>query len=276
MRAVAPAGPDEVRQGAPSKRRPAAPTAGRRRDYRPNAALIARISSIVRRSRTMLGVNAPVGMVNMTASVGRARVPIFGLVANVAKSVGGRVSDRTPTVAGVRPPRPPGQTARAGACGGLACRSPGVDGPGRARGAPPHRSARHGDHVPSGRGRRSVLLGPGDTSTFLVTGAQSGDASFSMRAIVPPGGGPPSHTHAVTDETFSVIDGALSFFLKDHWIQAGPGDFVNIPRGELHHFQTTLERASDLTRPVPDNIDEVGRRCADAAPRYGMEFVLTT
>jgi quercetin dioxygenase-like cupin family protein len=139
--------------------------------------------------------------------------------------------------------------------------------------------------------------GPGDIYTFLVTGEQCDGAYFSMLAIVPPGGGPPPHTHAFEDETFYVLDGIPSFFLEDHWIQAGPGDFVNIPRGRLHcfhnhsdqlmtmiltftpagienFFKETLERAYDLNAPVPDNVDEVGARYAEAAPRYGMEFFL--
>ena len=137
--------------------------------------------------------------------------------------------------------------------------------------------------------------GPGDVYTFLVTGEQSDGAYFSMLAIVPPGGGPPPHTHAFEDETFYVLDGTPSFFLADQWIQAGPGDFVNIPRGCLHcfhnhsdelmtmiltftpagiekFFEETLERAYDLSAPVPDNVAEVSARYAEAAPRYGMEF----
>ena len=34
------------------------------------------------------------------------------------------------------------------------------------------------------------------------------------------------------------------------------------------------EDAYDLTQDPPDNLDEVGARYAEAAPRYGMEFFL--
>jgi len=139
--------------------------------------------------------------------------------------------------------------------------------------------------------------GPGDVYTFLVTGEESGGAYFSMLATVPPGGGPPPHIHLNEDETFYVLRGGCTFRLGDERIEAGPGHFVNVPRGVVHcfrnltaepmqmiltftpagierFFEETLERAYDLTQDPPDNIEEVGARYAEAAPRYGMEFFL--
>lgn len=139
--------------------------------------------------------------------------------------------------------------------------------------------------------------GPGDLYTFLVTGEESAGAYFSMLALVPPQGGPPPHVHLNEDETFYVLDGTPTFRLGDDYIVAGPGDFVNVPRGVVHNFRNlsdaplrmiltftpagiekffeeTLERAYDLTRGCPDNVAEVGARYAAAAPRYGMTFLL--
>lgn len=139
--------------------------------------------------------------------------------------------------------------------------------------------------------------GPGDLYTFLVTGEESGGAYFSMLATVPPQGGPPPHIHQHEAETFYVLDGTPTFRLGDDRIVAGPGDFVNVPRGVLHcfrnlseqpvrmiltftpagierFFEETLERALDLTQACPDNIAEVSARYAEAAPRHGMQFFL--
>ena len=130
-----------------------------------------------------------------------------------------------------------------------------------------------------------------------MTGEESGGAYFSMLATVPSNGGPPPHIHRDEDETFYVLDGAPTFRLGDERIVAGPGDFVNVPKGVLHcfrnfsdepmtmiltftpagiekFFEETLERAYDLSLPCPDNLAEVGARYAEAAPRYGMEFFL--
>lgn len=153
----------------------------------------------------------------------------------------------------------------------------------------------HGElfHRSSGTGR--TWWGPGDLYTFLVTGAESGGSYFAMEALVPPGGGPPPHIHRNEDETFYLIEGDCTFRLGDDTVLAGPGDFVNVPRGTVHcfrndgtepmrmiltftpsglekFFEETLEPALDPTQAPPDNIDEVAARYAAAAPRYGLEF----
>jgi quercetin dioxygenase-like cupin family protein len=152
--------------------------------------------------------------------------------------------------------------------------------------APLHRAA----------GTGPSYWGPGDVYTFLVTGEESGGAYFAMEALVPPGGGPPPHTHGLEDETFYVLEGSCSFRLEGRVVVAGPGDFVFVPRGIVHcfrnegpetarliitftpsgiehFFEEALERALDPAMPVPDNIAEVAARYAAAAPKYGLDFV---
>lgn len=141
-----------------------------------------------------------------------------------------------------------------------------------------------------------AFWGPGDHYTFLVTGAESGGAYFAMEALVPPGGGPPLHIHRREDETFYLLEGAIEFRLGDEAITAGPGDFVNVPRGTVHNFRNTgsetarmvltftpagierffeetLEPAPNGAEDAPDNSDEVAARYVAAAPGYGLEFV---
>lgn len=138
--------------------------------------------------------------------------------------------------------------------------------------------------------------GPGDRYTFLVTGEESGGAYFAMEAYVPPGGGPPPHTHTREDETFYLLEGQIEFLLGEETIVGGVGDFVNVPRGTVHcfrntgtetarmvltftpagiegFFEETLEPAPTASQDVPDNVEEVAARYVEAAPRYGMEFV---
>jgi len=158
------------------------------------------------------------------------------------------------------------------------------------------RTTDHGQllHRPSASG--PAFWGPGDSYRFLITGAESGGAYFAMEAIVPPGGGPPPHIHRNEDETFYVLDGELEFLLGDRILMGRAGDFVNVPRGTVHRFRNagtararllltftpagierffeeTLERATDPGQPPPDNLQAVAARYAEAAPRYGIEFV---
>jgi quercetin dioxygenase-like cupin family protein len=151
-------------------------------------------------------------------------------------------------------------------------------------------------HRPSGTG--PAFWGPGDHYTFLVTGEESGGAYFAMLALVPPGGGPPPHIHTREDETFYLLEGQVEFLLGEETIVAGPGDFVNVPRGIVHRLQNTgtetarlvltftpagiehwfesiLDEApNDATaEDVPDNIEEVGARYVATAHEYGIQFV---
>ena len=89
-------------------------------------------------------------------------------------------------------------------------------------------------HRPSRTGR--TYWGPGDVYTFLVTGEESEGAYFAMEAIVPPGGGPPPHIHTKEDETFYILEGECEIRLGDETVTAGLGDFVNVPRGQVHSF----------------------------------------
>jgi quercetin dioxygenase-like cupin family protein len=150
-------------------------------------------------------------------------------------------------------------------------------------------------HRPSESGL--AFLGPGDSYRFLVTGAESGGSYFAMEAIVPAGGGPPPHIHRNEDETFYVIEGEVEFLLGDRLIKGTAGDFVNVPRGTVHRFhnagsaqarlivtftpagiekffEETLERATHPDQLPPDNVQEVAARYAEAAPRYGIEFLI--
>ena len=149
-------------------------------------------------------------------------------------------------------------------------------------------------HRPAATG--PAFWGPGDHYTFLVTGEESGGAYFAMEALVPPGGGPPPHVHSREDETFYLLEGEIEFRLGDDVVAAGPGDFVNVPRGTVHcfhnagtatarmiltftpagmerFFEETLEPAPAGATEAPDNVDEVAARYVEAAPRHGLEFV---
>ena len=149
-------------------------------------------------------------------------------------------------------------------------------------------------HRPAGTGR--AYWGPGDVYRFLVTGAESGGAYFSMEALVPPGGGPPPHIHHNEEETFYIIEGQCSIRLGEEKVLAGAGDFVNVSRGTIHcfhnegteamrmiltftpggmerFFEETLQPVLDATQDPPDDIDAIVARYLEAAPRHGLEFI---
>jgi mannose-6-phosphate isomerase-like protein (cupin superfamily) len=48
--------------------------------------------------------------------------------------------------------------------------------------------------------------------------------------------GPGAHSHP-EDDVFFVIEGTMSVFIGDHWIDATPGAFVLVPGGMTHDFE---------------------------------------
>ncbi len=150
-------------------------------------------------------------------------------------------------------------------------------------------------HTAAGTGK--TYLGPGDMYTFLLTGAQSGDAYFVVEANVPPGGGPPLHIHEREDETFYILEGECSFQIGDSKLRASAGDFIFAPRGIAHaftnegnstlrmimtfapagiekYFEEVFEPATDPSATPPPLTQELLDRLLKAAPRYGIEFLL--
>jgi len=48
--------------------------------------------------------------------------------------------------------------------------------------------------------------------------------------------GPGEHDHP-EDDVFFVIEGTMSIFVGDHWVDATPGSFVLVPGGMRHDFE---------------------------------------
>ena len=110
-------------------------------------------------------------------------------------------------------------------------------------------------HVPAGSG--PGYWGPGDQIRFILTGAQTGGAFFLAEVLVPPGGGPPPHIHDREDETFYVLQGALTIWVGDQTVHASQGDCAHLPRGIVHSFRNTgKEAARMLVTVTPAGIEK--------------------
>ncbi len=82
-----------------------------------------------------------------------------------------------------------------------------------------------------------VMFGAGDDYRFLATGDDTDNSYFLVEAIVPPGGGPPPHIQTREEEAFYILEGVVSFYGEDGEIEAGPGTYLNIPKGAKHSFR---------------------------------------
>ena len=141
----------------------------------------------------------------------------------------------------------------------------------------------------------AVIVGPNDGAsiegpvggplTFKVRGEQTNGALTALENVIPPGQGPPLHTHANEDESWYVIEGELRFKLGGELQHAPAGSFVFVPRGTPHCFENVadaparilvmftpagmehfFDRFAELSAPDPDAFRSIGEP-------LGMEVV---
>jgi quercetin dioxygenase-like cupin family protein len=93
---------------------------------------------------------------------------------------------------------------------------------------------------------RTVLLDPQGGERFdiigggvrmLLDGASSGGRCTVFEGPIPPGDGPPLHSHEREDELFYVLDGTFKFALDGRVLVAQRGSFVCAPRRSVHAFR---------------------------------------
>lgn len=100
------------------------------------------------------------------------------------------------------------------------------------------------------RARVPLILGPGEgreydlgpvISVFKADGAVTNRTySVSEWWVDPHTEGAYPHQHE-EDDLFFVIEGVMSFFVKDSWFDAPRGSFILVPGGTLHGFQNRSE-----------------------------------
>ena len=88
----------------------------------------------------------------------------------------------------------------------------------------------------------TTIEGPvGGLLTFKARGEQTNGTFTRLENVIPPGQGPPLHTHANEDEAWYVLEGELRFKIGAKLRTAPAGSFVFVPRGIAHCFQNVGE-----------------------------------
>jgi quercetin dioxygenase-like cupin family protein len=140
----------------------------------------------------------------------------------------------------------------------------------------------------------------GDVYRFLATGKETAGKYALIDATVPPGGGPPMHIHSREEEGFYVLEGAITFRVKEDsgvkTVVATPGMSVHLAVGSKHAFRNESDApARMLILLAPAGLEEmfleVGVELTDAdstaqpptheeierllaiAPKYGVEIL---
>jgi mannose-6-phosphate isomerase-like protein (cupin superfamily) len=101
----------------------------------------------------------------------------------------------------------------------------------------------------------------GQRLDFLAT-AETTDGHYSLFHVLIPADppGPLPHTHRGADEFFFVIEGRVEVLYQDAWHPLGPGQFLHVPRGNIHTFRNvTTDAARMLSGFVPSGFERFFR-----------------
>src|SRR6516225_7917849 len=151
-----------------------------------------------------------------------------------------------------------------------------------------------------GRGRQSLeqsVWYSGHLMTFLATGQETQGQFALIEAVARRGNVPPPHIHHREDETFYVLEGEVAVSVGGRTIKGTAGTTFFLPRDVPHSFTIESEQSRMLILLTPAGLEEWFKefsvpapamtlppaeepaygevqRMLEAAPRYGIEFLL--
>jgi quercetin dioxygenase-like cupin family protein len=127
----------------------------------------------------------------------------------------------------------------------------------------------------------------GERIDVLVDAVSSNGLSATIVQHVPPGGGPPPHSHTNEDETFTVLEGDFEMLSEGRWSSVGKGEVVYGGRGKVHTFRnvgSTPGRVLIFITPggFENYLEEISHfspsadmaKILEVSKRYGVTFQL--
>jgi quercetin dioxygenase-like cupin family protein len=99
----------------------------------------------------------------------------------------------------------------------------------------------------------------GGNYRIVVSGEETNNTYAVIEMTVPPGGGPPPHSHPNTQETFYVLEGEVEFKTENGKSIVSKGGFVTIPfGGDIHCFKNTSNSLAILLCTVmPAGLEKI-------------------
>ena len=97
-----------------------------------------------------------------------------------------------------------------------------------------------------------IVMASGVRVSYLATAAQSaGEFGLYRWDFGEQAGGPAPHFHRSISESFFVLSGVVTLFDGSTEHEAGPGDFLLVPKGGIHSFRNDHGSASMLILFTP-------------------------
>jgi mannose-6-phosphate isomerase-like protein (cupin superfamily) len=111
----------------------------------------------------------------------------------------------------------------------------------------------------------------GTKMTLKVSGSNS-EGKYSLIEIIhPPNTKPALHIHSNAPEAYFVLDGSYSIRCGDREYQAYPGDFVFIPKGIPHNYQSG-PRGGKVLVISPAGLEVYFKEVSDILLKQGNEI----
>lgn len=87
----------------------------------------------------------------------------------------------------------------------------------------------------------------GGNYRIIISGEETNGSYAVIEMLVPPGGGPPPHSHSEIQEMFYVLQGQVEFKTETGMQIVNEGSLVNIPfGGAIHCFKNMSEKTVRL------------------------------
>lgn len=71
----------------------------------------------------------------------------------------------------------------------------------------------------------------------IISGNETDGKLAAFKEVIPPGSGPPRHSHRNQVEVFHVIEGRLQFEVNGELFERGAGAAAVVPVGAVHAFR---------------------------------------
>jgi quercetin dioxygenase-like cupin family protein len=116
----------------------------------------------------------------------------------------------------------------------------------------------------SGPGEGEQLWFLGTLATIRVPGEASGGRFALIEFLFPRDASPPVHTHP-QDESYVVLEGALTIVAGEERFELGAGGAAVVPMEVPHTFRVDSDTARVLVLSTPAGLERMVRDCAVAA-----------
>jgi mannose-6-phosphate isomerase-like protein (cupin superfamily) len=107
-----------------------------------------------------------------------------------------------------------------------------------------------------GEGRKYNL---GAMTAIFKADKEETDNKYSMSEwwLEPRSEGPGAHVHEHIVQTFYVLEGPVSFFVGDKWIDVETGTFIRIPENTMHTFANRTDKKTGfLNFDIPGGFEK--------------------